>query len=81
MTDNTAPIVWTFNMQSDAASEWCRYLTEWYGICAGIQQPEFRVPTYAVVLGNPGSLDRLRLVKYNDGLDNGTNLTNIVKGW
>jgi len=82
MTDNTAPIVWTFNMQSDAASL-SGVGTSQNGmayVLASNNQNFESGNGYAVVLGNPGSLDRLRLVKYNDGLDNGTNLTNIVKG-
>lgn len=82
LSENTAPIEWTFNMQTNCFKIAGVGLTQNAVVYVlASNNSNFEIGEgYAVLFGNPGSVDRLRLIHYNNGLVTGANITNIVYG-
>jgi hypothetical protein len=82
LTENTAPIEWTFNMQTNCfkvAGVGPTQNAVVYVLASNSSNFE-EGEGYAVLFGNPGSPDRLRLVNYTNGLKIGSNLTGMIYG-
>ncbi len=77
---NTGVLTWAFNMRQRRADP-SGFDNSNYGVAfvLGCNSNNFLTGSgYAVVLGNSGSSDNLRLVRFVNGLDANSNLTNII---
>jgi len=79
---NSAPglVTWNFNMQQ-ARTDPSGFDASGYGVAFVLGSTSSDLMTsngYAVVLGNSGSTDPVRLVRFTGGLDLNSNLTDVV---
>ncbi len=77
---NTGVLTWAFNMRQRRADP-SGFDNSNYGVAfvLGCNSNNFLTGSgYAVVLGNSGSSDNLRLVRFVNGLDANSNITNII---
>lgn len=80
LTNNTCMMTWAFNMRQEKNNP-SGFNNSNSGIAvvlAGNDISLLQGNGYAVVLGQPGNQNPLRLVHYTDGLDANTNLTNVI---
>ncbi|MCB0795847.1 MAG: PKD domain-containing protein [Flavobacteriales bacterium] len=82
LNTNTCVLTWAFNMrQSRTAPSGFDGSNYGVAVClAGSNTDLLQGDGYAVVLGNSGSPDPLRLVRYTGGLDANSNLTAVITG-
>lgn len=82
LNQNGCTMTWAFNMrQSESQSELSGFDSGDDGVAVVLAGSSATLTTgtgYAVVLGQAGNTDRLRLVRYNGGLDADANLTDII---
>tara|TARA_R110002050_G_scaffold94765_1_gene197057 strand:- start:38151 stop:40613 length:2463 start_codon:yes stop_codon:yes gene_type:complete len=74
-------ITWSFNMQQDRPDP-SGFDTTNYGVAfvLGATNPDFTIGDgYAVVIGESGSTDNVRLVRYSGGIDLNSNLVDIIR--
>ncbi|MBK6628809.1 MAG: PKD domain-containing protein [Flavobacteriales bacterium] len=82
LTNNTCNMTWAFNMRQSRTAP-SGFDAGNYGVAvviAGTNADFTLGDGYAVVLGNTGTPDPLRLVRYTGGLDANSNLTTIITG-
>ncbi len=77
LSSNTGPVTWTFNMRQ-IRTDPAGFTDGSYGVAfilgSTSQSPQKNGTGYAVVLGQSGSTDPIRLVKFSAGLQSLTNL-------
>ena len=82
LSTSTMDMQWAFNMRQTRADP-SGFDASNYGIAFILASSSFDYATasgYAVVIGQSGSTDPLRLVHFSNGLDLNSNLTNIISG-
>ncbi|MBL8010161.1 MAG: hypothetical protein JNJ64_06100, partial [Flavobacteriales bacterium] len=80
LTNNTCTMTWAFNMRQSRTDP-SGFAAGNYGVAvvlAGTNSDLTQGNGYAVVLGNSGATDPLRLVRYTGGLDTNANIQNIL---
>ena len=78
LTNNTGIIEWRFNMRI-VTNKLTGFSNGGNGVAYVLASNSSNLTTgegYAVVLGNPGTIKPIRLVRYTGGLDDNANLTN-----
>jgi hypothetical protein len=80
LTNNPGLVTWTFNMRS-GQSDLSGFSTDNEGIAVVLAATSSDMSTangYAVVWGQSGTTDPIRLVRFAGGLDSNTNLTSMI---
>lgn len=82
LSSNSAAVTWTFNMQQIRPDPAGTGSNNSYGVAFVLGGSNSSAVTsgsgYAIVLGQSGSTDPIRLVSYSNGLQGATTLTNII---
>jgi hypothetical protein len=82
LTNNNCQMIWQFNMRQPQSNP-SGFGSSDYGVAFVLGATNSNLTLgdgYAVVLGETGGTDQLRLVRFSNGLDLNSNLTNIIGG-
>ena len=82
LTDNTTVLTWAFNFQN-TRSDPSGFDSGNYGLGFILGSTSASISTgvgYAVVIGNSGSTDPIRLTRFSSGISSNSSFTNIISG-